>query len=238
MELNDEIQSVVNACGVDFWGVADLSSAREAIVNQGGSLVADYPFAISIGIALSHSIVDQLPQRADRAVAVSYRHQYDVVNQRLDLVASHLNSLLQQRGFRAFPVPAAKRIDDERICAVFSHKLAAHLAGLGWIGKNCLLITPQAGPRVRWVSVLTDGPVQVTRELIAEQCGTCHECVAICPVHAFTGRPFREGEPRELRYDASKCDRYFEKMRQKQPGLEVCGLCVYVCPYGRKPEQV
>ena len=238
MELNDEIQSVVNAWGVDFWGVADLSSAREAIVNQGGSLVADYPFAISIGIALSHSIVDQLPQRADRAVAVSYRHQYDVVNQRLDLVASYLSSLLQQRGFRAFPVPAAKRIDDERICAVFSHKLAAHLAGLGWIGKNCLLINPQVGPRVRWVSVLTDAPVQVTRELMAEQCGTCHECVAICPVHAFTGRPFREGEPREVRYDASKCDRYFEEMRQKQPGLEVCGLCVYVCPYGRKPEQI
>jgi epoxyqueuosine reductase len=238
MELNDEIQSVLNAWGADFWGVADLSSAREAIVNQGGSLVADYPFAISIGIALSHSIVDQLPQRAERAVAVSYRHQYDVVNQRLDLVASHLSSLLQQRGFRAFPVPAAKRIDDERICAVFSHKLAAHLAGLGWIGKNCLLITPQVGPRVRWVSVLTDGPVQVTRELMAEQCGTCHECVAICPVRAFTGRSFREGEPREVRYDASKCDRYFEKMRQKQPGLEVCGLCVYVCPYGRNPEQI
>jgi epoxyqueuosine reductase QueG len=220
--------------GVDFWGVADLSLAKKAIIDQGGDLVAEYPFAISIGIALSHSIVDQLPHRAERAVAVSYRHEYDVVNQRLDLIASHVSSLIQQHGFQAFLVPAAKRIDDQRICAVFSHKLAAHLAGLGWIGKSCLLITPEVGPRVRWVSVLTNAVLAVTGKPIEERCGTCQECVEICPVSAFTGQPFRDGEPREIRYDASKCDRYFEKMKEVKPGLEVCGLCLYVCPYGRQ----
>jgi epoxyqueuosine reductase len=234
MKFNGTLRSIVNMWGAAFCGVANLSLAKKAIFDQGGELVADYPSAISVGIALSHPIVDQLPHRAERAVAVSYRHEYDVVNQRLDLIASHVSSFIQQQGFRAFPVPSAKRIDDQRICAVFSHKLAAHLAGLGWIGKSCLLITPEVGPRIRWVSVLTDAPLTVTGEPMEERCGTCQKCVEICPVQAFTGRSFREQESREVRYDASKCDRYFEKMKEKKPGLEVCGLCLYVCPYGRR----
>ncbi len=36
------------------------------------------------------------------------------------------------------------------------------MAGLGRIGKSCLLITPEAGPRVHWATVLTDAPMQVT----------------------------------------------------------------------------
>jgi len=234
LELDETLRNTVTMWGADFWGVADLSLARKAIIDQGGDLVADYPLAISIGIALSHSIIEQLPRRAERAVAVSYRHEYDVINQRLDLIASHVSSRIQQHGFRAFPVPAAKRIDDRRICAVFSHKLAAHLAGLGWIGKSCLLITPEAGPRVRWVSVLTNAVLTVTGKPTAERCGTCQECVGICPMNAFTGQPFRAGEPREMRYDASKCDRYFETLKETKPGLEVCGLCLYVCPYGKQ----
>ena len=143
---------------------SDLSPARDAILAQGGPVIAEYPRAVSIGIALLHTIVDQLPQRSERAVAVNYRHSsYDVINQRLDLVASRLSSVLQHMGYRALPIPAAKRIDDQRICAVFFHKLGAHLAELGWIGKSCLLITPEMGPRVRWTTVLTDAPLEAAQ---------------------------------------------------------------------------
>jgi epoxyqueuosine reductase QueG len=219
---------------VDLWGVADLARARDFILDQGGGLVADYPRAVSIGLALSHAIVDQLPNRTEWSVAVGYRHQYRTVNQRLDLVASHVTSLLQQRGYGAFPVPASERFDSERICAVFSHKLAAHLAGLGWIGKSCLLVTPQTGPRARWVTVLTDAPLTPTAGAEMGDCGSCRECVDVCPVGAFTGEPFREGDPRETRYDARACEMYFAALRNEKPGSDVCGLCVYVCPHGRE----
>jgi epoxyqueuosine reductase QueG len=155
------------------------------------------------------------------------------MNQRLDLIASSLSSVLQRDGHRAFPVPASQTVDDERICAVFSHKMAAHLAGLGWIGKSCLLITSEVGPRVRWATVLTDAPLKATGEPMEERCGSCVQCVEICPVEAFTGQPFRENEPREARYDASKCDRYFSKM-EAQGEVPVCGLCLYICPQGRQ----
>ena len=58
----------------------------------------------------------------------------------------------------------------------------------------------------------------------------CAECVDICPVSAFTGTPFKEDEPRETRYDASKCEKYLHE----EAKWEVCGLCVYICPYGRE----
>ena len=233
MDTHSRIDSVAACSGCDFLGVADLAIAERAIRDQGGDAVAGFPKAVSIGIAVPHAIVDQLPNRADPAVAASYwRHAYDVINERLNMAASQVASVLQRDGYRALPVPASESIDRERLCAVFSHKLAAHLAGLGWIGKSCLLVTPQVGPRVRWISVLTDAPLRATGGPTEEKCGDCTECVDICPVHAFTGRPFREDEPRSARYDAAKCDEHLAE-EESQSGMRVCGLCLYVCPHGR-----
>jgi epoxyqueuosine reductase len=236
MEMNQRLHETARTWGADFFGVADLSPARDAILAQGGPVMAAYPRGISVGIVLMHAIVDQLPQRADRAVAIGYRqHSYEVINQRLDLITSNLSSLLQREGHRALPVPAARRVDGERLCAAFSHKLTAHLAGLGWIGKSCLLVTPQVGPRVRWSTVLTDAPLAATGGPLEERCGACQQCVEICPAQAFTGQPFRAEEPRESRFDAGRCDRYFAEMKAADPETAVCGLCLYVCPYGRRP---
>jgi len=241
--LNDRYQSLALESGIDLFGVADLALARVEILRQGGEQVAAYPRAISIGIFLLHPLVDALPQRSEHAVAVAYRkHAYDFINQRLDEAASRLGSQLQRDGYQALPVPASERVDevseylmgyDERICAAFSHKLAAHLAGLGWIGKNCMLITPQAGPRVRFASILTSAPFDASGAPVAERCGDCRQCVDICPQEAFSGRAFYEDEPRELRFDAGKCDRYMKAM-QAATGLPVCGMCLYACPYGRQ----
>jgi len=235
MLLESELLDRAVSWGADYFGIADLSPARDAIVEQGGTGIAEYPCGISIGVALLHSIVNQLLPRTERAAAINYRfHCYDVVNSRLDQITSRLGSVLQRKGYKAFPVPASKRVDDDRICAIFSHKLSAHMAGLGWIGKNCLLITPDMGPRVRWATVLTDAPLETTGGSSGERCGECRKCVDVCPVKAFTGQPFRAGEPRAARFDATKCDRYFSKMREKDAETAVCGLCLYACPYGRQ----
>jgi epoxyqueuosine reductase QueG len=248
VELDRRIEELATAHGADFYGIADLSPAREAILAQGGSWVAGFGRAVSLGIALLNEIVDQLPHRDQKVVATSYRHHcYDLVNVRLDLAASAIGSTLQGLGYRTLPVPASLTTDREAYLAMFSHKMAAHLAGLGWIGKSCLLVTPQAGPRVRWATILTDAPLSPslpsnglerqedgTSGPIAERCGACTLCVDVCPVGAFSGRPFRHGEPRDLRFDAGKCSDYFDQ--QKENGLDpvVCGMCLFVCPHGRK----
>ena len=233
MRCDELIRKLVLEGTVDYAAAASLASARSFVAQQGGSFLADFPVAVSLGIVLPNDVVDLLPRRNERAVQVSYRtHAYGIVNQRLDLAASELASTLQKEGCRAFPVAASERVDDERLCGIFSHKLAASLGGLGWIGKNCLLITPQHGPRVRWATVLTDAPFEVGGKPVADGCGGCSKCVEICPARAFTGRGFDPEEPRELRYEAKKCDQYFRTL-EKSGNLPVCGMCLYVCPYGK-----
>lgn len=233
MPLEDDLRAMAMSMGADLYGISDLRPFEVAVVEQGGTLVSGYPYAISVGIRLLDTIVDEVPNRSLRSVRVSYRsHTYDVVNGRLDQISSLLAGRLQKEGYRSMPVPASERIDDERICALFSHKMAAHLAGLGWIGKSCLLITPQYGPRVRWTTVLTDHPFSKTGTPIDSRCGNCEECVKACPVRAFTGRMFDQNEPREARFDARKCDQYFKEM-EKQTPKPMCGMCVYICPHGR-----
>ena len=233
-ELAQRLQHAVDLAGLDFYGLADLAPAYDAILDQGGPDIAAFPRAVSIGIALLHPIVDRLPNRADRAAALEYHHHvYTVVNARLDAAASWLASVLQRTGYQAMSIPASNRVDSARLYGSFSHKLAAHLAGHGWIGKSCLLVTPQYGPRVRWATVLTDAPLAPAAGPPAERCGDCRRCVDICPAHAFTGRAFVAGEPREARFDATRCDRYYQDMREQNAGVGVCGLCVYVCPHGR-----
>lgn len=232
--INGIIRELALDEGADFYGVADLAPARDFIQDQGGDEVASYPLAISLGIRIMDSIVDQLPNRQERPVAVNYRHHgYDIINRRLDLLASRLGSLIQKEGYRALPIPASERYDDQHICAVLSHKLAAHLAGHGWIGKSCLLITPKVGPRVRWTTILTDAPLTITGKMMDEHCGDCTECVDICPVSAFTGTPFHPEDPREVRYHAEKCEKYLGEGEE----WAVCGLCVYICPHGRNREK-
>lgn len=215
--------------GADYYGVADLNDAGDFIKKQGGINVHQYPRAISLGIILLDAIVDDLPRRFDNSVAVNYKHSYDIVNLRLDMITSRMAGIIQKEGYSALPIPASERYDDERICAVFSHKLAANLAGLGWIGKNCLLITPEVGPRVRWASILTNAPINATGSPMKNLCGDCRECVDICPVNAFSGASFRKEDEREVRYDARKCEQYFEVMEEAGK-LAVCGLCIYKCP--------
>jgi epoxyqueuosine reductase QueG len=233
MDLDAQLRRLAHSLGADYFGVADLSSAHDVILVQGGKRVARYPRAVAIGTGLQDSLVDLLPDN-DPAGAILYRHNsYDVVNQMLDQIGVRVANELQRAGYSAFPVPASKRTDDDHICGIFSHKLAAHLAGLGWIGKNCLLITPDHGPRVRWVSVLTDAPLPSTGSPLEQRCGTCTACVDICPQNAFTGRPFHHNEPREARFDAAACDRYFRQMEERK-SVAVCGLCLYICPYGKR----
>jgi epoxyqueuosine reductase QueG len=234
MDLDSSLPELARTIGADYYGVADLAGVKEFIHAQGGDKVARYPRAVVMGVRLLDTLVDLVEDPGDRTGAALYRHfAYDVVNDALDVMALQVAETLQREGYQALPVPASKRVSDELIAGVFSQKLAARLAGLGWIGKSCLLVTPDHGPRVRWISILTDAPLAPTGKPMKERCGKCTACVDICPVHAFTGRSFREDEPREARFDAAACDRFFKEIGAGGNPV-VCGLCLFVCPHGRK----
>ncbi len=234
LDLAHDIRELTLNAGANFFGVADLAPAHDTIVEQGGESIAQFPRAIAIGIDLPHSIIDLLPQRTSVTIVQRYKQLYVETNQHLDQITSRVVSKLQQDGFMGLAVRASLTVDPDRLYGVFSNKMAAHLAGLGWIGKSCLLITPEAGPRVRWATVLTDAPLAATGKATDEQCAACQQCVDICPAKAFTGRPFRVGEHRDVRFAARKCKSYSAEMEEKMGCPVLCGLCVSVCPHGRQ----
>ena len=234
MGASEEIIQMAKSLGATFAGIADLSPAAETLRVQGGDGIAHFPRAISIGVALPSAIVDGIENQNDRVAVMNYRHHgYDVINPRLDAVASRIASEIQDRGHAVYPIAASQTIDRQNQLGTISHKMAARLAGLGWIGKSCLLVTPEVGPRVRWATVLTDAPLEPTGVPADERCGDCRECVDICPAGAFTGRPFKEDEPREARFDVHKCAEHQARL-YKDTGFGLCGLCLYVCPQGKR----
>jgi epoxyqueuosine reductase len=222
--LAKELEKFSRQRGADLWGVADLAPARDFIASQGLPRVSEFPRAVSIGLPLNDLIVDQHDPNEPRRQSLYWHHVYEVVTRVLDFLAYDVTRWLTGQGFRAFPVPGSTPYNFDTLKGIFSHKLAAHLAGVGWIGKSCLLLTDRFGPRARFVSVLTDAPLE-TGSPLDRPCGKCHVCVDACPVKAFTGAEFRAEEGREVRFDVFKCSEY----RKDHP----CGLCVSTCPKGK-----
>jgi epoxyqueuosine reductase QueG len=230
--LQTNLERLAKELGADLFGIADLTIAQDFMCKQGGEYLGKFSRAISIGIRLLDAVVDELHRHEEPAVTFTYTALYNSVNPHLDHISLLLAKRIQEKGHKAYAIPASQTVDSNKLIGVFSHKLAANLAGLGWIGKSCLLITPSYGPRVRFATILTDAPLKAGSP-IGEKCNDCRECMDICPVKAFTGASFNPSEPREVRFNAHSCRSYRKKREEKLGEGFLCGLCVYTCPYGR-----
>ena len=235
--LQTNLEGIAKELGADLFGIADLTIAQDFVCKQGGEYLGKFPRAISIGIRLSDAVVDELYRRHDPAVTYTYTALYNSVNSRLDHIGLLLAKRIQEKSYKAYVIPASQTVDSNKLIGVFSHKLAANLAGLGWIGKSCLLVTPSYGPRVRFATILTDAPLEAGSP-IGEKCSDCMKCVNSCPAKAFTGASFNPSEAREARFYAHLCRSYRKKREEKLGEGFLCGLCVYVCPYGRANESL
>ena len=235
--MRDELQKITKKCGIDLCGIADLSPALEQLVDQGGPIFDRYPRAVSLGCRIANEVVDAIEDHGNRALVMNYMHHiYNVVNQRLDQAALSVTGFLMETGYRAFPVPASQVLSYETYTGLAPHKTAAHLSGLGWIGKSALLVTRKYGPRVRFATVYTDAPLPPGTPQ-KNLCGSCRMCVDACPAEAFTGKSFSKDKSRDHIYDAGACNAYMKERRLSLLGKHVfggnCGLCVQSCHFGK-----
>ena len=89
MYMNDELQKLARNHMVSYFGVADLSKVENSVIDQAGTGIGNYPYCITMGIALPNEIVDRLPYREQYNDALNYKlFAYDVINQRCELRSS------------------------------------------------------------------------------------------------------------------------------------------------------
>jgi len=229
--LASELRSLAASRGVAFFGIADLSPVAASLRELWPLDTSELPRGISMGIRLDDAILDRLLDRPSPETAAAYWDAcYGAINCRLEAVAGEVAEALRAAGHAATAVGATATPEEGVPVVPISHKAVARMAGLGWIGRSCLLVTPSVGPRARWVTVITDAPLRPTGSPMEVGCGDCTLCVDRCPAGAFSGQAFDPEHPLALRLDPKKCAPHI-----KQAG--VCGLCIAVCPHGRQPDR-
>ncbi len=224
MEKQKILEQKIREWGASLVGFSNLTGILP-------DTLSDIPYAITVVIKLADRIVDEIENKPTH----TYYHHYRSVNTLIDQITLKTVLLLEEWGYKALAVPASQSIADlGEYRGLFPHKTAATRAGLGWIGKNGLLVTEKYGPRVRLGTVLTNMLFETGTPITESKCGSCKLCVDACPAIALYGTLWKEGMPREEIVDARACSEYMNKKFKHIGRGYVCGICMEVCPYGRK----
>jgi epoxyqueuosine reductase QueG len=214
----DSLKGLSLNLGASLFGVARLECLRDKVFSLSPQGVENLPYAISLGFHLSDRIIEDIE---DGPTPLYFFH-YQRVNIFLDEMALRMTSHIQNQGFDALPIPASQVIDWRRQIGHVSHKHVAKEAGLGWIGRHNLLVTPRFGARMRLVSIITDLPLKVDGPM-REDCGTCKACMPVCPASAICEDP--------VDFNHIGCYEWIKAFcKERNIRQHICGICIKACP--------
>jgi len=212
-----KLEELARSMGAKAFGVADLNKLKENNPDLLKMLPGYYSRAIVTGIRLQKTVLKDI----QNSPTPLYFHNYRQVNYQLDALALMLADRIQNAGFNALAVPASQIISKDPMRGHISHKLLGWAAGIGFIGRNTLLVHPDYGSQLRYVSVLTDMPLKANAPYVGD-CGLCKACIPVCPARAI--------KDRKEDFNLKAC---YEKLTEftKIPfvGQHICGVCVKAC---------
>jgi epoxyqueuosine reductase QueG len=220
MSKADHVEKIRALClhgGCSLFGVADLHSFNKEEILLSPSLINRLRYGISVGFHLSDAILEEISNHPTPL----YFHHYQRINILLDTLGLTVTSAIQSYGYQAVPIPASQMVDWKTQKGHLSHKHIARAAGLGWIGRNNLLVNEKFGSRIRLVTILTDLPLVADSPSI-KNCGPCMDCLSVCPAGAI--------KERQEEFDHLRC---YEQLRIFAKTLHfshnICGICVKAC---------
>ncbi|MFO8060223.1 MAG: epoxyqueuosine reductase [Bacillota bacterium] len=217
-------KSAVNA-GAVLVGFADLSQLpqrpRQFMI-----------CGVSVAVALDPEIVAGIGD----GPSLAYVEEYERVNDLLATLSRRVAGVLRSGGYRAVPLPpTGMDFDSETLSTPLPHKTVATRAGLGWIGKNALLITEEYGSAVRLGTILTDASLETGQAVDHSRCESCTLCVKKCPAAAPTGENWSVGRGREDLLDAHACNAFAERQSAFLGSAHtICGRCIPPCPWTQR----
>lgn len=222
----DKIKALLTSLGITKFGFGNLEGL---VPKQYETLKTGISFAIRLSDVVMDEITDQEPTH-------TYFHHYRTVNSFIDHVALRVVMLLQAEGYKAVAIPASQSINQPGYdySGVFQHRTVATKSGMGWIGKNACLITPEYGPRVRLGSILTNFVGKYDKAIDTSLCGDCDICVRKCPPIALKGNLWSLSSSRDDIVDAKVCSEHMSTHYKHIGRGVVCGICVKSCPIGKE----
>jgi epoxyqueuosine reductase QueG len=202
--------------GADLFGVADVSAIKNEFALS-PKVTDKLDRAVCLGVRLSSAILEEISDAPTRL----YFHHYRTVNALLDQLAVKAANYIQTKGYAAMPIPASQILDWERQKGHLPHKEIGRLAGLGWIGRNNLLVNKSFGSQFRLCTVLTNIPLPADKPT-RDNCGRCRACVVVCPAQAI------KQSPAEFRY--LQCLAKLKQFQKERLAEQyICGVCVRAC---------
>ncbi len=185
-----------------------------------GGITADGSF-ICIAYAFPEYVIDAIAMEAEDGFDMErwsvYAKAYETLNTALDGTAARIAEMVG-----GFIIPATPVVEGKIVRAVdyyplaVSHRVPAEQSGVGWRGRNELVVNPKYGCAIRLASIVTGLPLE--RPLPVEDgCGDCRACLDACPIL---------DSKEKLENYREDCLRYMESL-----GLEnrVCGKCIKAC---------
>ena len=194
--MNRNLTSKVKECaygiGADLVGIAPISRFKGAPIMMSPQGIL--PTATNVIVCAIHHLDEAIELGGEKHPQIigPYSIQY-VMNLKLDYIAFRIARYLDSLGYEAVPI-AASNIWRYRpfagLKATFapdmSHIYAATCAGIGQLGWHGLTISPEYGPRNRFISIITTAPLCPTPMYDETKlCDMCGDCIKHCPTDAY-----------------------------------------------------
>jgi epoxyqueuosine reductase len=223
--MSERIKQVARFYGANLVGITTIdprwvySNFFEPVTGNAGPNQVNYKYAVVMGVEMDWKGINDSPrENASAATALIYS--------RIAELSASLAKYIRSLGYPAIPCG-----ND----TTQSIPLAID-AGLGELGRNGLLLTPEYGPRQRLCKVLTDLPLVPDQPIdfgIQTFCESCHACASACPVNAIrfedriTEQTSVSNRPGIRRWpvDVARCYMFWQ-----ENGCD-CANCVAACPW-------
>lgn len=220
MPIGSEIKSLLYPEGLDiieFVDILHLSLDQ----NRG------FSSAILIGILLSPAYLKKVRDTVDYVEMINRNRlieedEFHRMELKTDGLADLLMDYLLSKGYSAYSQSESNlditgSYDAADRSTPLPHKTIARIAGLGWIGKNNLLVSNLFGSAISMCTVLTNAPLEtVRRSPMSSDCGDCDICKNICGPKALRGKAWESAISRDEILDANLCTS--------------CLRCMVLCP--------
>lgn len=197
--MDVEIQTALHEQGADIVRFVDISHLPS---EQTQGFTKAIIFTIPLSKEFISGVYNNVPIQND---------EYLEKDEKVNNLAEWLAGFIQEKGYAAYAQSEKNNMhsgyyDNATRTSNLPHKTIARLAGLGFIGKNNLLISEEYGCAFCMCTVLTDAPITTENyPLSTTKCGSCEACKKVCPGKAIKGYEWTENGGRDSIIDVFKC---------------------------------